>query len=418
MASANEEFFDASLRHAVGVRRFTAGEVRRILELLARADVDLVAKIRKQLRPMIGKSVSVRSKRFRDLIRDISVLRGELLKRLLTEFRGSMFDFAKAEAEMENRLITGSIPIHVELATVEAAVLRAAVVSRPFSGGANAARTLQQWFKDLARVDQSRLIGAIQMSMLQGESIDEAVRRVAGTRAMGWRDGVLAITRRNAEAIVRTAINHISNAAREAVWDANAELIDGLQWVSTLDGRTTKICMSRDGKVAPIGGKPIPKNTSPLIPSTARPPAHVRCRSLMIAIFAANGIALAIGDRPFVRDTRTRKKRRRDFRAEAKSAMGDRWGRMSRGQRDAAVRGIKLDWATRVVGRVPAKVTYQQWLTKQSKSFQIEVLGPARAKLFRDGGLTLDEFVDLRGNELTLVQLMKTHPEAFIKAGI
>lgn len=38
--------------------------------------------------------------------------------------------------------------------------------------------------------------------------------------------------------VVRTAVNHISNKARSATWEANSDLLDQVQWVSTLDGRT------------------------------------------------------------------------------------------------------------------------------------------------------------------------------------
>lgn len=416
--TANEDYFDASLRHAIGIRRFTAGEVRKILTLLARADVDLVAKLRKRLRGLIGKPLNVRGQQLRALLQDIAVVRRELMKKLRIELRGSLLDLSKTEVGFENRLLTAALPIEIELAGVEAAVLRSAVLSKPFSGGANAARTLQQWFQDLVQVDRKRLVGAIQLSLAQGESIDESVRRIAGTRRMGFRDGVLAISRRNAEAIIRTAINHVSNAAREALWDANAHLFDGLRWTSTLDGRTSRICQARDGDIAPVGGKPIPSGSQPLIPSSARPPAHVSCRSLMVAVFFADGVALVAGDRPFVRDVRTGRRRQRDFRAEAKAQAGERWSRMSRSQRDAATRNVRRTWAQEAVGQVPADVTYGQWLKRQSRDFQIETLGPARAKLFREGGLSLDAFVDRRGNELTLAQLARTEPEAFLRAGL
>jgi len=57
-------------------------------------------------------------------------------------------------------------------------------------------------------------------------------------------------------------------------------------------------------------------------------------------------------------------------------------------------------------GEVSAKTTYPQWLRRQPKAFQDEVLGKARAKLFRDGKLPIDRFIDDRGNTLTLAELV------------
>lgn len=48
---------------------------------------------------------------------------------------------------------------------------------------------------------------------------------------------------------------------------------------------------------------------------------------------------------------------------------------------------------------------YPKWLKRQPKSVQVEVLGEERAKLFRSGELTIDQFVDDRGIEYTLDEL-------------
>jgi len=54
---------------------------------------------------------------------------------------------------------------------------------------------------------------------------------------------------------------------------------------------------------------------------------------------------------------------------------------------------------------VAKETTYDQWLKRQPASFQDEVLGPARGKLFRAGQETSHTFVDSRGKLLTLKQL-------------
>ena len=71
-----------------------------------------------------------------------------------------------------------------------------------------------------------------------------------------------------------------------------------------------------------------------------------------------------------------------------------------------------------LIGNVPQHVTYQEWLSRQSASFQDEVLGKAKGKLFRLGKLPLDRFVDREGRELTLHQLAQLEREAFVRAGL
>ena len=111
------------------------------------------------------------------------------------------------------------------------------------------------------------------------------------------------------------------------------------------------------------------------------------------------------GKRPFVTDTRGRTQREIDFRREARTS-----GR--------SIQEVRAEWARDRVGRLPAETTYQDWLSRQKASFQDEVLGPTRGKLFRGGGLTLDRFVANSGRRLTLDELKALHPKAFEVAGV
>ena len=61
------------------------------------------------------------------------------------------------------------------------------------------------------------------------------------------------------------------------------------------------------------------------------------------------------------------------------------------------------------------RVSYNDWLGKQSKAFQIDVLGKSRAELFRKGNIRMDQFVNNRGQVLTLDQLKTKYPSAWGK---
>lgn len=55
--------------------------------------------------------------------------------------------------------------------------------------------------------------------------------------------------------------------------------------------------------------------------------------------------------------------------------------------------------------KLEKRKTYQDWLTAQSATVQDDILGKAKGELFRDGGLTVDRFVNRAGQEMTLAQL-------------
>jgi hypothetical protein len=63
-------------------------------------------------------------------------------------------------------------------------------------------------------------------------------------------------------------------------------------------------------------------------------------------------------------------------------------------------------------------MTYGQWLTKQPVESQEDALGVTKAKLFRDGGLTVDSFTNRNGHIYTLEQLRARDSAAFKRAGL
>jgi SPP1 gp7 family putative phage head morphogenesis protein len=152
-------------------------------------------------------------------------------------------------------------------------------------------------------------------------------------------------TKAQAEAVVRTAANQVGSMARAELYKANKDVLKGEEYSAVLDGRTTITCMGLDGHVYPVGEGPMP-------------PMHYGCRSVRIP--------------------------------RVKSAF-------------AALR----EGSTRasMTGPVSSQTTYNSWLGRQSKEFQVEVLGVERAELFRSGGLTLSKFTDEAGRVYTLDEL-------------
>jgi SPP1 gp7 family putative phage head morphogenesis protein len=394
----NQAYFDASLLHQIAVRRFTAMQIKELLAVIEKADIE----ISKKLRNFLPGVKSYESARLQDLLDDIKVARKELMKQVNKNITETLTGFIKSEADFENRAIDLALNVAIVSTSVPLSVLKEVVFKKPFSVSQVGAQNLKGWLDQMALTDVENITNAIKLGVINGESINTIVSRVVGSRDNDFDNGALAITRRNLDTIVRTAINHATNSAREEIWKENEDIIDGLRWTSTLDGRTSAICRSRDGHIAPVGNKEVPVGSKKLNPVDARPPAHPRCRSVMVAVF--NGLGV-IGKRPFVADGRTANQREIDFQAEAKLA-------------GVPLREYKKMWADRNVGRVTESVTYEEWLRGQSQKFKEEVLGKTKAKLFNTGKIKLNEFVDVRGKEMTLEQLANSHGNVFELAGL
>lgn len=420
MADANELLFDRSIRHQIDVRRYTTGELKRMISYLEKMDTETAQMLRMRIPNILGaregtpvnplrELTEAQTKRYQELLADVRALRMAAINEVHQRFVDSSSELVVIEANAEQQTIQRSIPISdVTVASVTAAQVRSVVYRNPFGG-----KLLKDWMDQLALEDSLRIKSAIADGFVQGQTNDTIVRNIVGTRANQYADGVTAVTRRNAQTIARTATTAFANGAREEVWKANTDIILGLRWTSVLDGRTSAVCRSRDGEVAPNGYTPVPAGYPLLSPPGARPPAHPNCRSTMVPVLDAEGI---VGNRPTVTDTRTRKVREVDFRANAKEKAGADWKNLSRSERLDRVRQERSRWAQETIGNVPAKTTYSEWLTRQPAGFQDDVMGPSKGRLFRQGGLKLDQFVDHSGRELTLSQLKARYPDAFERA--
>lgn len=102
------------------------------------------------------------------------------------------------------------------------------------------------WLRQAAQLEQ-RVFDQLNIGIVQGEDIRQLVRRLRGTRARGFTDGVMEVSRRDATRLVRTQFNAVANTAQLAVYDAHPESIRAIRHTSTFDGRTSVLCVGRHG---------------------------------------------------------------------------------------------------------------------------------------------------------------------------
>lgn len=356
MATANTHIQDELTARDVELERYKRGVMVRVLKLLARLEEDIV----RRMASLDPTQVQPRYKQARltRLLAEVGAIVDVYGKALEADVLPELRALARDEAQFGVRMFGDVIPVSVETVVPAAATLQAAVMSRPFQG-----RLLREWVADHPPAVRMRLRNIIRQGVAEGQTIDQMVRAVRGTAANGYRDGIMEVNRRGAEAMVRTAVQHTVTSAREATYEANSDIIKGVRMVATLDGRTTLFCMQIDGKVFPQGKGP-------------RPPFHVGCRTSSVPVLKS-------------------------------------WKEM----------GIDLKEApdgTRASmdGQVAADQTYNSWLRGRPAAFQDEVLGKTKAALYRRGDLALDKFVDSSGRAYTLDELRRREPGAFDRAGV
>ena len=273
------------------------------------------------------------------------------------------------------------------------------VVSYSLSNG----KTLNQWFENIAESDFSRLQSFIQNGFSSGMTIQEMISGIIGTAEGNYLDGIFNTTRNEAENIARTLCNGIANSAKLAFYQANDDVIIGVEILATLDGRTCPVCASLDRKRYKLG------ESHPSLP------LHNRCRCVLLPVTPASDFADE--QRPMAKA---------DFMAEAKRAYeeknkGEKFSDLDDDEKKKLYYQAMREYEKRTGepayqqsdGAVSFREYFNKYMTEQQRK---DWLGPERYKLWKKGSLKLDKFIPpYPQKRMTVEELKKLDKASFEK---
>lgn len=326
------------------------------VEQLAKSTVDdaiaglpaLLQEIKRRLEDAPSDRLFVIASQIEALLNDSLTLVGEQVQLQLAEF-------ADVESAWTQKILTTATTLDTVAAPTE--LVLASYSNRParlVTGTRVIEQTPAQLLQTLAGDAGTRARNAISDPQLAARIRGAQLSGVPAKQLARELEGVIAATRRDIEATAITLYQHTGTQARQAVYESNADIIEGYRRVVTLDSRTSFTCK---------GWNP----NELLQPGTFRvPPYHYRCRTQLVPVIIES--------------------LRLDIPGRKKAAEG---------------------------GPVDAQMQYSGWLKTQGKERQDQILGPTRAKAWRSGALTLDKFTSDDGVKLTLDQLRGRYPAAF-----
>ena len=353
---ADETYIDLAIRRQAILERLKsgevknfAGEIKKIERLIRRAIFDLESEFGELSRAKLNNLLALLQKD-----------QAEIFKAATASFLEMSADIAAVYMSQEILDLKNTIDLRgTRLNDFTKKDIFKRVIQRPLATDGD---LLQPWVKKFSDREISRVSNQIRLGHSQGLTNQEMIQKLIGTKARNYKDGILETTRRNAETVVRTSVQHVASAARQEVWEANKDVVKRYRFLATLDRATSPVCRTLDKQEFDFGEGPIP-------------PVHPRCRSTTTPV------------------------------------LDPKFSFLSKGRTRSAEQGP-----------VSSETTYYDWLKRQDKQAQIDVLGPKRAKLFRDGGLTAEKFRTLQFDKnfapLTLAEMRKIEPEAFKRAGI
>lgn len=343
--TVNEKLAAEAVRRRIMLLRYGNQEAQDLLTLLRKANPRIAAAMLEGLEGMTATNTT--PARLRALSRLVLNETTDAYTAILKRLNGDMEDFGTSEAAYHADTLRNAIPkavlklLDTEVKATTWQQVLASVSSRAVMGS-----TLDQWFSTkLPQELATNLVSSLQQGVIQGVPTTQLVAQVR-------KGGAWANHERNLATVTHTAINFIAADARELTRKANDDLIKERQWLSTLDNKTSTICIVRDGLryTASTPVKPIDHE----IPYGAGPgKIHMRCRST------------------------------------------ETW--VIKSFRELGLDVDELDAGTRASmnGEVPASMNYLQWLQeKATPRVQEEVLGVTRADMLRAGKYRTEDFFD------------------------
>ena len=347
---SNELILDKSISHSIFLERLKAGETKRIVSMLnslvlphIRDEIaKLLVAIKTEKSKKLNKINKKNLKRLEKVFENIKKLTASGYSEIRNTLKQDLLEFSKREVKNQISMISDSIPLNYSFTEPAVPVLRQIV---------NSSHVLGQPITDIFKSLESRIVNEVKKQVIiginEGSSIENILSRLVS------RTGVFKRERNNIKAVIRTTINHTMTQSRESVYQDNKSLIKKVQYVATLDTRTSIICANLDGRTYEIGVGP-------------RPPRHPNCRSTTIPVLASW------------------------------KELGIPLKEITNAQR------VSMD------GKVSQSIRFPEWIKKQDEFDQRKFFGKTRFELFKKGKLTISEMVDQNHRPIDVARLLNS----------
>lgn len=334
----DEKLADEILHHTLNLFRLSAAEVAATMKRLKAMEARLIQELAAPLLTDRGK-------------REIQTMLKNSEEIIDSYYHGieTSLDATKLGTAVAN--VTGNaIEVHlgVEAAGLPTQAYLKSLNSNVLIEGAPSA----EWWDAQSSKTTFQFASQVRQGLANAETNQQIVARIVGKFGQ---PGIMEVARKDAASLVQTSVQAVANDARLATFKKNADVLLGVEQLSTLDSHTTLICIAYSGGKWDLEGKPIEGTTLPFL---GGPPRHFNCRSVLVGI-----------------------------------------------SRNPLFRNMKSTRASDE-GPVSNKIAFDEFLQRKSKAYVDELLGKGRADLWRKGNITLKDLVNGQGRPLTLDELI------------
>ena len=332
--ATSETLTNANVNHQIALTRFATGETKKLLPYLRDIIVYIEARLARE-----GETIESK-KRLNKLLADTNKKLDTIYSKYdKKEFKPTLPDVSQMELDFQESSVNRVVINYESVVPSNEQAISAARNNPVMLGSKGGAIDFTKYTTDWKPQEIARVANRISAGFYAGETTKEISRAIVGLKSQNFADGILNISRANIQGMVRSSINHMSTQAKESFNQKNRDLIIGYRIIATLDSRTSEICRAYDQQVFLYkDGKHHPL-----------PPFHSNCRTTTSPELSSEFDFLDKG--------------------ATRASKGSEGGQ-----------------------QVSADLSYHQWLATQPAAFQDESLGKTKGLIFRNAGLTPDEF--------------------------
>ena len=356
--SVNKQLQQLIITHAHYVEKYKTYESNKMLKILEAADDALTAELAK------NKGTISTERRLQKQLEAIKALEEGYSRVFYDELTGDLKAFAGQEGGWYVKQLRDLTEPYVALdfTLPSAAQIYAAAETSFIIMNQGVTLDLESMISSVFGNRSMIIEQSLRQGFVLGKTNQELVKELMGYEEAGaFFDGNMKRARTSMERIVRDSMSHMASTARDEVYSRNDDIVKGYMVCATLDTRTSALCVTLDHKCWYYDKDNIPSGAS-LLPYEMKPPFHYSCRSCTVpSLKSWRELGININEAP-------------------------------EGTRSA------LD------GYVPQSTTYSEWFDKAGEKVQMDVLGPARYKQYKEGGMKITEFIK-DGSWLSLEQL-------------
>lgn len=361
--SISNTIADKNIRHEINLLRLVEHERRAMLKILRKLEKELLEKIQ-TYNPTGGETKRQQLGRQKRLLADTRAIITKTYRSIANQQHTTIGNVMTLQAEVTAAVVQASVgfnllSVGVSQARIEALASEQVVLGAP----------AREWWSRQSQTLKTKFKDQITLGVLQGESVQQITRRIRGSRGSGYADGIAFGMRKSAEDLVRTSVNAAANTGRLAMYQANGDVIKGVQPVVTFDLRTSEICIARAGAAWDLEGNPLPQSTrnERFVPL----PWHFNERTTLAPILKS-----------------------------FKEIVGSKGSKLDK-QLNALPKATKAS----MDGQIADSISFEKWLKGKTVAEQRKVLGATRQQLWSDGKLALKDLIGQTGRPLTIKQI-------------